>query len=119
MTGPKRSGFPGLEFPSLQWEPVEDHPDTRPLELHERPFQVRVDIQLAVIAEINVRVALNIENMWGQPECVPYICDLVFGGVREGQSRQGFKREVVAALMTLADLHKQAFGLMGHEESRP
>lgn len=119
MSRPKSSDFPALPFPSLHWERVEEHPDTRPMELHERPFQVRVDIQLSVIAEINVRVALNIENLWGQAGCVPYICDLVFGGVREGESRQGFKREVVTALMTLADLHKQAFGLMGHEESRP
>jgi hypothetical protein len=37
----------------------------------------------------------------------------VLSGYKEGEKRMGFKPEIVSALMTLAELHKQAFGAMG------
>ena len=73
-------------------------------------MQARVDMQLAIVAEHYVRVALGIENFWGQRDCVPYIEALVLNGYKDGQLRQGFKPEVVTALMNLVDLHKKAFG---------
>lgn len=95
-------------FPSLQWE--DDELDTRPMGLHERPLQARVDWQMAIVAERHVRVALAIETFWGHRDCVDYIQGLVLNGYKEGQMRTGFKPEVVTALMNLVELHKQAFG---------
>ncbi len=97
-----------IGFPSLSWE--DEELDTRPLPLHERPMQARVDFEMALIAEHHIRVALAIENFWGHRDCVDYIRSLVLSGYKEGEKRLGFKPEVLSALMTLAELHKQAFG---------
>jgi hypothetical protein len=60
-----------------------------------------------------VRVALAIEPFWGRRDCVEYIQGLVLNGDNEGQKRMGFKPEIVAALMSLVELHKLAFGEQG------
>jgi hypothetical protein len=41
---------------------------------------------------------------------VDYIQSLILSGYKEGEKRLGFKPEVLTALMTLVELHKQAFG---------
>ena len=97
-----------IGFPSLSWE--DEELDTRPLPLHERPMQARVDFEMALIAERHIRVALAIENFWGHRDCVDYIQSLILSGYNEGEKRLGFKPEVLTALMTLVELHKQAFG---------
>lgn len=99
---------PDAGFPSIQWE--DEELATRPLPMHERPMQARVDAQLAIVAEHYVRIALGIENFWGQRDCVPYIESLVLNGYKEGEKRMGFKPDVVTALIHLVELHKQAFG---------
>jgi len=108
---PSHPSQPEVAFPHLNWD--EEELDTRPLPMHERPMQARVDVQLAIIAEHYVRVALGIENFWGQPDCVAYIEGLVLNGYKEGEKRMGFKPDVVTALMNLVELHKEAFGKPG------
>lgn len=100
---------PDVGFPSLSWE--EDFLDTRPLPLHERPMQARVDMEMAMVAQYHVRIALAIETFWGHRDCTDYLQTLVLSGYKEGEKRMGFKPDVLSALMTLAELHKQAFGV--------
>jgi hypothetical protein len=105
---PKNPAKPEVGFPPLSWE--EEDLDTRPMPLHERPMQARVDAEMALVGGYHARVAHAIESFWGSKECVAYIEGLVLSGYKEGEKRMGFKPEVVSALMTLAELHKQAFG---------
>ena len=102
---PNDSRFHETGFPSLQWE-EEDEP-TRPLPLHERPLQARIDHEMAIITQHHARIALAIEKFWGHRDCVEYIQKLIMsGGHQDGQARMGFKSEVVSALINLASLHK-------------
>jgi hypothetical protein len=78
--------------------------------LHERPLQARVDVEMALVAQHHVRIALAIETFWGHRDCVDYLQGLVLSGYKEAEKRMGFKPEVVSALMTLVELHKQQFG---------
>ena len=78
--------------------------------LHERPLQARVDVEMALIAQYHVRVALAIEAFWGHKDCVDYLQSLVLSGYKEGEKRLGFKPQVLSSLMTLVELHRQAFG---------
>lgn len=108
MPDPKNPFEAQTGFPSLSWE--DEELDTRPMPLHERPIQARVDVELALIAERHIRIALAIENFWGHRDCVDYIQSLILSGYKEGEKRLGFKPEVLTALMTLVELHKKAFG---------
>ena len=108
MSTPKNPPKPEVGFPSLSWE--EEDLDTRPMPPHERPMQARVDVEMALLGERHARVASAIESFWGSKDCVAYIESLVLSGYKEGEKRIGFKPEIVSALMTLAELHKQAFG---------
>jgi hypothetical protein len=92
-------------FPSLSWED-EDLP-TRPLPLHERPMQARIDHEMDIIARHHVRIALAIEKFWGHRDCVEYLQRLILSGDNDGHNRVGFKPEVVAALINLVSLHKK------------
>jgi len=99
------SRFVETGFPSLQWE--EDELPTRPLPLHERPLQVRVDHELAIVAAHHARIALAIEKFWGHRDCVEYLQKLIMsGGHQDGQTRVGFKTEVLSALINLVALHQ-------------
>ena len=99
---------PEVCFPSLSWE--DEELDTRPMPLHERPLQARVDAEMALLGARHARVAHAVESFWGSKDCVAYIESLVLSGYKEGEKRMGFKPEILSALMTLADLHKEAFG---------
>ena len=102
---PNDSRFVETGFPSLQWE--EDDLPTRPMPLHERPLQARIDHEMAIIAEHHVRIALAIEKFWGHRDCVEYIQKLIMsGGHQDGQRRVGFKPDVVSALINLSTLHR-------------
>lgn len=99
------SRFVETGFPSLQWE--DDDLPTRPMPLHERPLQARIDHEMAIIAERHVRIALAIEKFWGHRDCVEYLQKLIMsGGHQDGTVRVGFKPEVVSALMNLVALHQ-------------
>ena len=105
MPDPKDSRYHETGFPSLHWE-EEDLP-TRPMPLHERPLQARIDREMAVIAEHHVRIALAIEKFWGHRDCVEYIQKLIVsGGDGDARARAGFKSEVLSALINLVALHK-------------
>ena len=105
---PKKPPKPEVGFPSLSWE--EEELATRPMPLHERPLQARVDVEMALIAQYHVRIALAVESFWGHRDCLDYLQGLVLSGYKEGEKRMGFKPEVLTALMTLVELHKQQFG---------
>ena len=106
MQDPNDSRFQETGFPSLSWE--DDDLPTRPMPLHERPLQARIDAEMAVIAEHHIRIALAIEKFWGHRDCVEYLQTLILsGGDNNGRTRVGFKNEVVSAMMNLVALHQQ------------
>lgn len=91
-------------FPDLLNED-EDQP-TRPMPLHERPRQFRIDHEMSIIRAHHERIAKSIELFWGHRDCVEYLQKLIFsGGDSSGKARVGFKPEVLTALMNLAALH--------------
>ena len=53
------------------------------------------------------RIAQAIEKFWGHRDCVEYLQKLIMsGGHQDGQTRVGFKTEVLSALINLAALHQ-------------
>jgi len=92
-------------FPTLQWE--DEELPTRPLPLHELPLCVQVEHEMVVIAANHPRIALAIRTFWGKRDCVEYLQKLILSGGRsDGESRAGFKPEVVSALINLVGLHQ-------------
>lgn len=92
-------------FPSLQWE--DDDLPTRPMPLHERPLQARIDSEMAIVNQYHPRIVAAIEKFWGHRDCVEYLQKLILsGGHQDGQNRVGFKSEVLTALMNLAAMHQ-------------
>jgi len=102
---PNDSRYQETGFPSLQWE--DDDLPTRPMPLHERPLQARIDAEMAVIAQHHMRIALAIEKFWRHRDCIEYMQSLILNGYSEGQKRMGFKTEVISALINLVAFHKQ------------
>ena len=92
-------------FPPLDWE-AEDLA-TRPMPLHELPRQVGIDQAMDIIASHHARLANAINMFWGTRDCVEYIQKLVMsGGDGFGNTRIGFKPEVVSAMLSLISLHQ-------------
>ncbi len=82
-------------------------PVTQPTPLADLPRQVRIDGELAIVRAHHERIAKAIEMFWGHPECENYIQQLIIsGGDRSDQTREGFKSEVISALISLAALHE-------------
>jgi len=105
VANPKNPRITETGFPSLEWE-EEDLP-TRPMPLHERPVQARIDHEMATIGQRHPRIADAIEKFWGHRDCVEYLQTLILqGGDGDRQSRVGFKPEVSAALINLVALHQ-------------
>jgi hypothetical protein len=104
LPDPKDSRYIETGFPSLQWE--DEELPTRPMPLHERPLQARIEVELGTIAQHHVRIALAIEKFWGHRDCVEYMQSLILSGYKEGEKRMGFKAEVVQALINLSQLHR-------------
>jgi hypothetical protein len=104
LPDPKDSRYTETGFPTLQWE--EDELPTRPMPLHERPLQARIDRELATVAEHHMRIALSIEKFWGHRDCVEYMKNLILSGYKEGEKRLGFKAEVLQALINLTQMHE-------------
>ena len=101
---PKYKDTEAAGFPTLDWE--EKELATRPMALHEMPRQYRVDREMAVVNEFHPRIAKAILTFWGHNDCVEYIQTLVLKGYdSSGNSRVGFKPEVMSALINLASLH--------------
>lgn len=106
MPDPKDdSRYQETGFPSLQWE--DDDLPTRPLPLHERPLQARIDSEMDIIRHYHPRIVSAIEKFWGHRDCVEYLQKLILsGGHQDGHNRVGFKSEVLTALMNLAAMHQ-------------
>lgn len=98
-----KDGAPSTEFPKIEWE--EEVPVTRPQPLHETPPPARVAAQLELVRKLHPRIALTIESLWGFPECVKYINSLVMSSDDRGVHREGFRPEVLTALMNLMAMH--------------
>ena len=60
-----------------------------------------------VIGKSHPKIASQITGIWGQPECLAFLQQLVFDGYdqSDGRNRAGFKSEVVSALMVLLAVH--------------
>ena len=96
----KTVGFPEL---NLKEEDVK----TRPMPLHEIPKQARIDREMAIVNYHHARIGKAIDIFWGHQDCVEYLQKLIMsGGDGFGKARVGFKSEVVAALINLANLHE-------------
>ena len=94
-----------VSFPELTQST--EFPATRPMSLDELPRPVRIDHEMAIITAHHERIAKAIQTFWGHKDCVEYIQQLILnGGDGVGKARVGFKREVVAALMNLIELHE-------------
>ena len=92
----------------MVWE--EEDLATRPMPLHELPLQVGIDNALDLIGRRHERIANAIKVFWGTRDCIEYIEKLVMsGGDGFGNTRVGFKPEVVSALMSLISLHQIQF----------
>ena len=97
-------------FPEIN--PIEDDPITRPMPLHERPLQARIDHEMGIVRRQHERIATAIETFWGHRDCVEYLQQLVLsGGDGAGRNRIGFKSEVLSALINLSNLHKVTHAL--------
>ncbi len=106
MPDPKDSRFQETGFPSLSWE--EEELPTRPLPLHERPLEARIEHEMVIIAERHPRIAASITRFWGHRDCVEYLQTLIIqGGDGDEHKRVGFRSEVLSALINLAGLHRQ------------
>lgn len=93
-------GFPQL----IQHD---DFEPTRPMPLHERPRQARIDCEMAIISVHHPRIFNAINVFWGHTDCVEYLQNLILsGGDGFGNARVGFKREVLSALINLLALHE-------------
>lgn len=83
---------------------------TQPMPLHEMPVERRLPEALKVIERDYKRIHDVIQSSWGHREFGDFIRQLIMsGGDGMGQSRVGFKREVVTAMFVLSDLHDAQF----------
>lgn len=99
MTAKKEVGFPQIVT-------KEEDIKTRPMPLHEIPRQARIDREMAVINHHHARIGTAISTFWGHPDCDEYLQKLIMsGGDGFGKARIGFKKEVLAALINLSNLH--------------
>lgn len=93
------------DFPEISY--TEDHVPTQPVPLKERPRQFRIDHEMTIIRAQHETIARKIEVFWGDPECIDYIRQLILDGDDGGaRNRDGFKREVLSALINLQALHR-------------
>ena len=92
-------------FPPLNWE--EEDPSTRPMGLHELPKQFRIDRELDTVCKFHPHIGKAIGVFWGHRDCVDYIQQLILKGADgAGNSRVGFRAEVLSALINLTSLHE-------------
>jgi len=84
-----------------------NEPITQPLPLQELPRQARIDGEIAVVRAHHARIAEAIQVLWGHRDCEKYLQQLIInGGDGVMRTREGFKSEVVSALINLAALHE-------------
>lgn len=94
-----------IDCPEISPDPEDDA--TRPMALEELPRQAQIDGNMAVIRAHHERIAKAIDLFWGHKDCVEYLEQLILnGGDGFGQTRIGFKQEVIAAFLNLISLHE-------------
>jgi len=80
---------------------------TRPMPLFELPENHQMQQALGVIAEKYPHIAKAIDAFWGFKEGEDYLTKLIFDGSDpKSYEREGFKPDVVGALLTLQSIHK-------------
>jgi hypothetical protein len=98
---PQDSGFPDIDF-------KEEDVSTRPMPLHEIPLQARIDREMTIIARYHDRIVKSIRVFWGHRDCEEYLHKLITsGGDGLGNTRVGFRNEVMSALINLLAIHQQ------------
>lgn len=97
---------------SLGFPPLVDRPegesiaDTCPMPLHDLPVEHQIQTALLVIANRHPHIAKAIRTFWGSKEGRDYLNQLIFDGSDpKSHTREGFKSEVLAALLNLQALH--------------
>ncbi len=110
LHSPLQPGPPSFEATELGGPELlpeqHDAESTSAMGLEELPTQARIDHEMAIIAGHHPRIAKAINVFWGHKGCTEYIEELILnGGDGAGNSRVGFKREVLSALINLSSLH--------------
>lgn len=96
-----------LVFPPVKERPESYVPDTLPMPLHDLPEPHQVEVALEVVRQKYPRVANTIRIFWGFPEGADYLTKLIFDGCDpKSHTREGFKSDVLNALLTLQSLHR-------------
>ena len=96
-----------LGFPPLSDKPDESMElDTWPMPLHELPVEHQVQQALIVVAHRHPHIAKAIAMFWGHQEAADYLRQLIFDGSDpKSHTREGFKSDVLTALLNLQSLH--------------
>jgi hypothetical protein len=70
------------------------------------PRQRDIAFNISEIAKHHLRIASAIEAFWGHAECGEYLHSLILSGSdNSGNTRVGFKADVMAALLNLTVLN--------------
>ncbi|OQW88083.1 MAG: hypothetical protein BWK72_10055 [Rhodoferax ferrireducens] len=94
-----------LGFPPLV-DKVETVSDTWPMPLHDLPENHQIEQALNIIGEKHPHIARAITTFWGFQEGADYLDKLIFDGSDpKSHTREGFKSDVLAALLTLQTFH--------------
>jgi hypothetical protein len=96
-----------LGFPPLADKPEdENNTDTWPMPLHDLPVEHQVQQALIVVAQRHPQIAKAITTFWGYQEGADYLEQLIFDGSDpKSHTREGFRADVLAALLNLQSLH--------------
>ena len=96
-----------FRFPPLVDRPGDENTtDTVPMPLHDLPVEHQIQQALTVVANRHPRVAKAIATFWGYQEGADYLKQLIFDGSDpKSHTREGFRAEVLAALLNLQSLH--------------
>lgn len=93
-------GFPPLE------EPQEWQMDTWPMPLHDLPLNHQIEVALGVVGIRHPHIVKAVRAFWGYPEGEDYLKKLIFDGSDpKSHTREGFRPEVLSALLSLQAIH--------------
>lgn len=97
---------------SLGFPPIVDKPDdgsttdTWPMPLHDLPVEHQIQQALAVVSQWHPHIAKAITAFWGHQDAADYLEQLIFDGSDpKSYTREGFRVDVLTALLNLQSLH--------------